>query len=71
MIDTNTMRSELAQARAARQEAEDACCALEELLWEVERGPRAWRRLAEVDAPEPVDLAVVAGAPEMPLPLAA
>jgi len=61
MIDTKALRFEVAHARAARQEAEEACCDVEELLWEVERGPRAWRRLAQVDAGE-------LGAP---LPLAA
>jgi hypothetical protein len=70
MIDTASLRLEVAQARAARQEAEDAGCDVEELLWEVERGPRAWRRLAQVDAPEPVELPTGAGMPAA-LPLAA
>jgi hypothetical protein len=65
MIDTAELKFELAQARAARQEAENACCDLEELRWEVERGPRTWRRLAQVDVPEPVELTL---AVEDPVP---
>jgi hypothetical protein len=49
MIDSKTLVQEVKQAKAARRDAEDACCALEELLWEIGRGPRAWRRLAQVD----------------------
>jgi hypothetical protein len=72
MIDTTALRLEVAQARAARLQAEDACCDVEELLWDVERGPRTWRRLAQVDAPEPVELTQVADTSEPPpLPLAA
>jgi len=70
MIDSAALRLEMAQARAARREAEDASCDVEELLWEVERGPRTWRRLAQVYAPEPVTLTIGAGMPA-PLPLAA
>jgi hypothetical protein len=58
MIDSKALAREVAQARAARREAEDAWCAVEELLWEVGRGPRTWRRLAQVDAQAD------AGAPE-------
>ncbi len=50
MIDSKTLTQEVERARAARSEAEDAWCAVEELLWEVGRGPRSWRRLAQVDA---------------------
>lgn len=71
MIDRMVLKLELAQAQAARLEAEDACCDVEELLWEVERGPRTWRRLAQVDAPEPVELTAVADEPVAPLLLAA
>jgi hypothetical protein len=59
MIDSKTLAQEVKRAKAARSEAEDAWCAVEELLWEVGRGPRTWRRLAQVDlqadasAPEP------------------
>jgi hypothetical protein len=50
MIDRKTLAHEVERARRARSEAEEAWCAVEELLWEVGRGPRAWRRLAEVGA---------------------
>jgi hypothetical protein len=53
MIDVKTLAHELQEARAARFAAEDACCDVEELLWEVQHGPRYWRRLAQVDAGEP------------------
>jgi hypothetical protein len=59
MIDSKILAQELERARRARSEAEDAWCAVEELLWEVGRGPRAWRRLAQVDAAEPEPLARV------------
>jgi len=49
MIDSKALAKEVARARRARSEAEDAWCAVEELLWEVGRGPRTWRRLAQVD----------------------
>jgi hypothetical protein len=66
MTDRTALEFELAQARAARREAEDACCDVEELLWEVER---TWRRLAQVEAPEPLALALDESL--APLPLAA
>ena len=50
MIDSKALASELQQARAARLQAEAAWCEVEELLWQVQRGPRYWRRLAQVDA---------------------
>jgi hypothetical protein len=53
MIDSKALAEKLQQARAARLEAEDACCDVEELLWEVQHGPRYWRRLALIDAAEP------------------
>jgi hypothetical protein len=56
MVDRETLRQEVEHARRARSEAEDAFCTIEELLWEV-RHPRAWRRLAQVDASEPEPLA--------------
>jgi hypothetical protein len=46
MIDRKALASELQQARAARLQAEAAWCEVEELLWEVQRGPRYWRRIA-------------------------
>jgi hypothetical protein len=49
MIDVKALAQEVERAKAARSEAEDACCIVEELLWELRQGPRAWRRLAEVD----------------------
>jgi hypothetical protein len=51
MTDGQDLSEEVKRARAARSEAEDACCAVEELLWEI-RYPRTWRRLAQVDAAE-------------------
>jgi hypothetical protein len=64
MIDSKTLARQVAQAKAARSEAEDAWCAVEELLWEIARGPRTWRRLAQVD----VDVEADAGEPEAGLP---
>jgi hypothetical protein len=55
MTDTREMAAELRKARRARSEAEDAWCAVEELLWEM-RHPRAWRRLAQTNAWEPEPL---------------
>jgi hypothetical protein len=49
MIDSKAVASELEQARTARLAAEAAWCDCEELLWEVQHGPRYWRRLAQVD----------------------
>ncbi len=49
MIDSKALAQEVEQARAARLEAEEACCDVEELLWEVQHGPRYWRRLALAD----------------------
>jgi hypothetical protein len=49
MIDRKALTRELQQAKAARIEAEDAWCEVEELLWEIGRGPRTWRRLAQVE----------------------
>jgi hypothetical protein len=55
MIDIQALRSELNQARAARLAAEAASSEVEELLWEVQQGPRMWRRLALADTmPEPL-----------------
>jgi hypothetical protein len=56
MIDRKALAQEVERAKAARSEAEDACCTVEELLWELRQGPRAWRRLAEIDAEEPEPL---------------
>jgi hypothetical protein len=56
MIDRKTLVLEVKRAKAARSQAEDACCEVEELLWEVGRGPRTWRRLAQVDVPEETPL---------------
>ena len=44
MIDVQALRNELEQARAARLAAEAASSEVEELLWEVQQGPRMWRR---------------------------
>lgn len=66
MIDTQALANELQQARAARMAAEAAWNDVEELLWEVQRGPRMWRRLALVDAGE-LDVC----APMEPAPVAA
>jgi hypothetical protein len=52
MVDRKIVANELQKARDARFAAEDACCDVEELLWEVQHGPRYWRRLAQVDAGE-------------------
>jgi hypothetical protein len=60
MIDSKILAQELEQARIARSEAEEAWCAIEELLREVGRGPRSWRRLAQVDTQADV------GEPEPP-----
>ena len=49
MIDIQALAMELQQARAARLAAEAASSDVEELLWEVQQGPRMWRRLALVD----------------------
>ena len=58
MIDVQALRNELEQARAARLAAEAASSEVEELLWEVQQGPRIWRRLALVETqPEPQALA--------------
>ena len=40
MIDRKALAQEVERARRARSEAEDAWCAVEELIWEVGRGPR-------------------------------
>ena len=50
MVDSKALANELQQARAARIEAEDAWCEVEELVWEVQHGLRYWRRLAQVEA---------------------
>ena len=49
MIDSKALAKELKQARSARIAAEDAWCEVEELLWEVQRGPHHWRRIALAD----------------------
>ena len=49
MIDVQALRNELEQARSARLAAEAASSEVEELLWEVQQGPRMWRRLALVE----------------------
>jgi hypothetical protein len=58
MIDTRALASALEQARSARLAAEDAWCDVEEVLWQVQHGPRYWRRIAEttpLDEDDPVD----------------
>jgi hypothetical protein len=49
MIDSKALAQEVERARSARSEAEDAWCAVEELLREVGHDPRTRRRLAQVD----------------------
>jgi hypothetical protein len=60
MMDGKARTQEIERAKAARSEAEDAWCAVEELLWEIGRGPRSWRRLAvtvgEDKPPSPLTL---------------
>ena len=48
--ERRTFAAEVRRAHVARTQAEDACCEIEELLWEI-RHPRAWRRLAQLDIP--------------------
>ena len=52
MVQAKALADELARARLARRAAEDACCDVEETLWEAQRGPRYWRRIALSDGPE-------------------
>ena len=52
MIDSRALADELEQLRSARMAAEDAWCDVEELLWDLQRGPRYWRRLAVETAPD-------------------
>jgi hypothetical protein len=52
MIQTKALAEELARARLARGAAEDACCDVEGTLWEAQRGPRYWRRIALSEWPE-------------------
>jgi hypothetical protein len=53
-IDRQALAAEVERAHAARTQAEDACCEVEELLWAV-RHPRtwqqSWRRLAQLAGP--------------------
>ena len=49
MVDRARLNNELQQVRMARIEAETASCEIEEMLWEVSRGPRGWRRVALAD----------------------
>ena len=49
MVDRARLNNELQQVRMARIEAETALCEIEEMLWEVRRGPRGWRRMALAD----------------------
>jgi hypothetical protein len=57
MIDRETSVQTLAEARAACDAAEEAWCDIEELLWEMRRSPRVWRRLAQTADDAPVALA--------------
>ena len=58
--ERKALAAEVRRAHAARAEAEDAWCEVEELLWDV-RHPRTWqqtwRRLAFVAEGEPARLA--------------
>jgi hypothetical protein len=60
MIDRNALASTLEQARSARLAAEDAWCDVEEVLWQVQHGPRYWRRIAQT---APLDESDMAAAP--------
>jgi hypothetical protein len=62
MTNTRALSSALEQARSARLAAEDAWCDVEEVLWQVQHGPRYWRRIAETAPPDEFD-AVDAPAP--------
>ena len=54
-IDRQALAVEVERAHHARTQVEDACCEVEELLWEV-RHPRTWqqtwRRLAQLAGPD-------------------
>lgn len=60
MIDAVTVAHELEQARAIRLAAEAACSDVEELLWEMQRGPAIWQRLALTEGAEDPRLVVEA-----------
>ena len=66
MIDAMTVAHELEHARSIRLAAEAACSDVEELLWEMQRGPAIWHRLALTEGAEELRLFVetsVAAAP--------
>jgi hypothetical protein len=48
MIDAKAIAIQLNEARTARIEAEDACCDLEELIWQVQHVPLNSPRVAYV-----------------------
>jgi hypothetical protein len=50
MIDASMVVQELRQARAVRMAAEEACCDIEEMLWDIERSRHLWRRLVRTNA---------------------
>jgi hypothetical protein len=57
MIDRTALTSALEQARSARLAAEDAWCDVEEVLWQVQHGPRYWRRIAQTSPLDEIDWA--------------
>ena len=74
MIDATRVAQELAQAKACRMAAEAAFLDVEELLWEMQRSPVVWRRLALIEGGGEPGLGVAlvpTGAPMMPTALAA
>jgi hypothetical protein len=66
MIDAMTVAHELAQARSIRLAAEAACSDVEELLWEMQRGPAIWQRLALTEGADELRLLVEAPPAHMP-----
>ena len=75
MIDAMTVAHELEQARACRMAAEAAYSDVEELLWEMQRSPAIWQRLALTEGAEELRLVVEAAPvhvpPAAPMALAA
>ena len=72
MIDAMTVAHELEQARSIRLAAEAACCDVEELLDEMQRGPTIWQRLALTEGADELRLFVEVPRPQAePMALAA
>ena len=68
MIDAMTVAQELEQARSIRLAAEAACSDVEELLWEMQRGPAIWQRLALTEGADELRLIVEAPPAAVPVP---